>query len=228
MSNNAPPLDRACIHIFSDFDGTITELDTLVFMSKTLGGGPQMVEAIGRLIREGRITLRDGIAAEMRSIRASWDDAVALLREHVRIDAAFPPFAAWCRDEKIPLTILSAGFRNVIELFLAHDDYRHVDIRANRLIPDTGSGWQCRFRDRTEFGHDKAAAIREAQRRGQYAVFIGDGLSDRAPAEVADEVFAKHSLAEYCASKGILCHEYTTFSDVHAELQLRLTAGKTL
>ncbi|MBO0798636.1 MAG: hypothetical protein J2P31_07415, partial [Blastocatellia bacterium] len=68
------------LHIFSDFDGTITEKDTLVFLATRIGGGPQMVEAIGRLIREDHLSLRDGIAAEMRSIRQPFSEAVKLLR----------------------------------------------------------------------------------------------------------------------------------------------------
>ena len=52
-------------------------------------------------------------------------------------------------------------------------------------------------------------------------IFIGDGHSDRAAAEVADEVFAKHSLAEYCRQRGINYQEYETFDDVLKQLQDR-------
>lgn len=216
--------DRARVHIFSDFDGTITQTDTLVFLAQNLGGGPSMVEAIGRLIREGKISLREGIAAEMRSIRAPFSEAVALLRERVRIDPGFPAFAAWCRSEKLPLTILSAGFRELIELFLPASEYSDFEIRANTLLPDEERGWQCSFLDSTEFGHDKAAALREAQRQGKYVIFIGDGLSDRAPADIADEVFAKHGLAEYCRARGIFSHEYKDFVEVKNELARRIGA----
>ncbi len=144
------------VHIFSDFDGTITKKDTLVFLSTHLGGGPEMVQAIGRLIREGKITLRDAIAAEMRSIRAPFDEAVRLLREEVEIDPEFPAFAKWCRDRVIPLTILSAGFEEIIDLFIKPADFPGIEIRANKLKPDEKKGWQCEFRDSGPFGHDKA------------------------------------------------------------------------
>ena len=206
------------VHIFSDFDGTITKKDTLVFLSTHLGGGPEMVQAIGRLIREGKITLRDGIAAEMRSIRAPFADAVKLLRQEVEIDPSFPRFAEWCRDQGIPLTILSAGFEEIINLFIQPAEFPGVEIRANQLKPDENKGWQCEFRDPGPFGHDKAQVIRSARRRGENAVFIGDGLSDRAPAEVADEVFAKHTLFEHCKARGIVCREYQTFDDVLREI----------
>ncbi len=206
-------------HIFSDFDGTITEQDTLIFLTENLGGGPQLVQALGRLIREDKISLREGIAAEMRSIRAPFAEAAKLLRENVKIDPGFAPFARWCIKQQIPLTILSAGFKEIIALFISPAEFPELEIRANRLQPDEQRGWQCIFRDKTPFGHDKAQALREAKKQGQYVIFIGDGLSDRAPAEVADEVFAKRGLAEYCRLRQINCHEYRTFVEVGQQLQ---------
>jgi len=212
------------LHIFSDFDGTITETDTLVFLETTLGGGPEMVDAIGRLIREGNLSLRDGIAAEMRSIRSPFDQAAKLLRERVRIDAGFAPLARWCEEKEIPLTVLSAGFHQFIDLFISRDEFPDIEILANNIFtsgPGEQTGWRCAFRDKTEWGHDKAKPLKEARRRGEYAIFIGDGLSDQAAAEVADEVFAKHSLAEYCLARRIHCHEFQSFNEILADLRER-------
>jgi 2-hydroxy-3-keto-5-methylthiopentenyl-1-phosphate phosphatase len=208
-------------HIFSDFDGTITETDTLVFLATRLGGGARMVEAIGRLIGEGKLSLRDGIAAEMRSIRKPFAEAEWLLREEVRIDAGFAPLARWCGEKKIPLTVLSAGFHQIIDLFISRDEFPNLEILANHIQPNEEVGWQCRFRDGTDWGHDKASPLKEARRRGEYVIFIGDGLSDHAAAEAADEVFAKHSLAEYCRERRINCHEYQTFNEILRRLQER-------
>ncbi len=209
------------LHLFSDFDGTITDQDTLIFLASRLGGGMQMVDAIGRLIGERKLTLAEGIAAEMRSIRAPYEEAATLLRAEVRIDPGFPAFYAWCVERQAPLTILSAGFRQNIELFLPPDAYPHLVVLANELRPNEKIGWQCVFRDKTEWGHDKAAALKSARKRGEYTVFVGDGLSDRAAAEAADEVFAKHSLAVHCRERGIACREYETFHDVLEELKKR-------
>ncbi|HMB26674.1 MAG TPA: HAD-IB family phosphatase [Blastocatellia bacterium] len=208
-------------HIFSDFDGTITETDTLVFLATRLGGGARMVEAIGRLIGEGNLSLRDGIAAEMRSIRKPFAEAERLLREEVRIDAGFAPLARWSGEKKIPLTILSAGFHQIIDLFISRDEFPDLEILANHISPNEEIGWQCRFRDGTDWGHDKASHLKEAQAVGEYVIFIGDGLSDQAAAESADEVFAKHALAEYCRERRINCHEYQMFDEILRRLQER-------
>lgn len=212
------------LHIFTDFDGTITEKDTLVFLATHLGGGEKMVQTIGRLIRSGELTLSEAIAAEMRSIRRPFADAEALLRQQVRIDPGFIPFAAWCESKAIPLTVLSAGFHQLIDLFIQRAEFPHLEVLANTLKPNEEIGWQCVFRDKTGWGHDKAVAIKAAKQRSEHTIFIGDGLSDRGAADVADEVFAKHSLVEHCRQHKIRFDEFQTFEDVLKKLQERFSA----
>jgi 2-hydroxy-3-keto-5-methylthiopentenyl-1-phosphate phosphatase len=109
--------------------------------------------------------------------------------------------------------VLSAGFHEFIELFLPPAEFPALDVRANRFVPGT---WRCRFRDATPFGHDKAAAVRAAATAGSRTVYVGDGLSDLAPAAVADVVLARRggSLAAHCQAHGIACDEFDTFADV--------------
>jgi 2,3-diketo-5-methylthio-1-phosphopentane phosphatase len=219
---NGAGLDPARVHVFSDFDGTITDRDTLVFLTERLGGGARMREVNDRLVKEGKISLRQCLAGNVRSIRAPFAEAVRLLREQVGIDPEFPGFVRWCAARSVPLTVLSAGFRQIIDLYLPPADFPGLDVRANTLVPDERKGWQCLFRDRSAFGHDKAEALREARRGGRYAIFVGDGISDRAPAEVADEVFAKPELARWCAARGIPCRTFASFGDVARDLAGRL------
>ncbi len=49
---------------------------------------------------------------------------------------------------------------------------------------------------------------------GAPRVFVGDGLSDRYAAGAADVVFAKNSLAAYCAEHSIPYTPYTSLSMV--------------
>lgn len=212
------------LHIFTDFDGTITDTDSLVFLTKELGGGSAILEQVGQQLRANTMTLRDGISAEMATIRASFDDAEKLLRAKIQVDPDFNPFVQWCRAQQIPLTVLSAGFHEVIDLFLPSSAFPELEILASRIQP-LETGWRCVFRDDSDYGHDKAAAIQQARAAGFYTVFIGDGLSDRASAEVADEVLAKRYLAEYCRTRGIACQEFETFADVLRLVVKRSRAG---
>ena len=219
ISNSKSQISISPLHIFTDFDGTITDTDSLVFLTRELGGGPAMLESIGQQLRANTMTLRAGITAEMATICASFSEAEKLLRAQIKVDPDFKSFVQWCRANQIPLTVLSAGFHEVIDLFLPSPEFPELKILASRIQP-LETGWQCLFRDASDYGHDKAAAIQQARRDGFHTIFIGDGLSDRASAEVADEVFAKRYLAEYCRARDIACQEFQTFADV-----LRLVRG---
>jgi 2-hydroxy-3-keto-5-methylthiopentenyl-1-phosphate phosphatase len=161
----------------------------------------------------------------MRSIRAPFAEAVRLLRAEVALDPAFPAFARWCAARGIPLTVLSAGFAEIVDVYLPRAEFPALEVRANTLRPDGQKGWQCVFRDGSAFGYDKREAIEEARRRGRRSVFIGDGFSDRASAEVADEVLAKPALAAYCRERGFRCQEVTGFDEVLRHLTARLPAA---
>jgi 2-hydroxy-3-keto-5-methylthiopentenyl-1-phosphate phosphatase len=177
------PLDPTRLHVFTDFDGTITTINTLMFLGTRLGAGP-------------------------------FPEAAMVLRAEVPIDPAFAPFARWCAAKGMPLTVLSAGFEEIVALYVTPEEFPGVEVRANRLWPGT---WHCCFRDDSPYGHDKAAALREAQTHGRQTVLIGDGTSDEAP------VFARRGrpLVRHCRGRGIPCHEYESFHDVLQILSAR-------
>src|SRR5262245_53729467 len=206
------------VHVFSDFDGTISDPDTLMFLTGNLGAGAAHYQETGRLLRAGELSLRDGVARDIGTLRVPFAVAARALRAHVTIDPGFVPFARWCAAEGLPLTILSAGFEEIIALFLTSRDLPGLDVRANRLRPGT---WECVFRDQSPLGHDKAAVVATARAAGARTIFIGDGYSDREAAAAADLVFARRgrSLAEHCRRRGIACEEYASFHDVHERLE---------
>jgi 2,3-diketo-5-methylthio-1-phosphopentane phosphatase len=210
-------MSRRPLHVFSDFDGTITVPDTLEFLVARFGGGMDRYRELGTLLRSGAITLREGVAREVGSVTVPFEEAAAALRTGVRIDPGFPGFARWCAEHRIPLTILSAGFTEIIELLLPPEVRAGVEVRANRLVPGS---WRCVFRDESPYGHDKAAAVEAARRAGHRTVFVGDGFSDREPARAADLVLARRgrSLIDWCREQRIACGEFETFADVQRRL----------
>jgi len=212
------------LHVFCDFDGTITEPDTLRLLTERLGAGPEHCRETDRLLRAGALSHREALARDLGTIRAPFAEAAALLRAHVTIDPEFAPFARWCAAHAVPLTILSGGFEEIVELLLGPTGAPVHDVRANRFRPGT---WECRFRDDSPHGHDKAAALRSARAEGRRTVLVGDGFSDREPAAVADVVFARRgrSLADWCRTRAIACEEFDTFHDVQRGVAERLGAA---
>jgi 2-hydroxy-3-keto-5-methylthiopentenyl-1-phosphate phosphatase len=206
--------------VFSDFDGTIAHPDTLNFLAERFAGAEFRLE-IGRQIVSGKLSLRDAIQQEVGVIQGSLQEVLAFLNEHIEVDPTFPDFAGWCFQQRIPLTVLSGGMRQVIESLLRPLDLPSVRVLANEVKIDNNH-WQLEFVDGTDWGHDKGAALREAKKAGQLTVFLGDGLSDRGAAVEADIVFAKAGLARFCEVEGIPFLEFGSFSDVRDALTHRL------
>jgi len=206
--------------VFSDFDGTIAHPDTLNFLAERFAGA-EFRREIGRQIVSGKLSLRDAIQQEVGVIQGSLEEVLAFLNLHVEVDPTFPDFAGWCFQQRIPLTVLSGGMRQVIEGLLLPWDLPSVRVLANEVKIENNR-WHLEFLDGTDWGHDKGAALREAKKAGQLTVFLGDGLSDRGAAMEADIVFAKAGLAEFCQEEGIPFREFGSFSEVQGALNQRM------
>ena len=220
---NASGSQSRRVAVFSDFDGTIAHPDTINLLAETFGG-VEFRRDIGGKIASGEISLRDGIATEVATIRGDLDQVLDFLRQRVKIDESFPPFAQWCRRREIPLTILSAGIKDVIERLLAPFGLDHVRLLANPLeIID--QRWTLRFLDDTPWGHDKGAALVQARSAGYATAFLGDGLSDLRAADQADLVFARSRLANLCRQKQLPFFPLHDFSTVGATITRHLIQG---
>jgi 2-hydroxy-3-keto-5-methylthiopentenyl-1-phosphate phosphatase len=49
-------------------------------------------------------------------------------------------------------------------------------------------------------------------------VFVGDGVSDRKAALLADRLFAKRNLADWCELAGVPYEPFESLADVHTAL----------
>jgi 2,3-diketo-5-methylthio-1-phosphopentane phosphatase len=209
--------------VFSDFDGTISHPDTLNFLAESFGG-KEFRREMGKKIARGEVSLRDGILEELAVIRGSFEEIMAYLKPRVEIDPGFAPFARWCEEKNIPLTVLSGGMKEVIEQLLEPLGLKNLKLLANRLVIREGR-WSLEFLDDTHWGHDKGVSIHKAHAAGYRTVFLGDGLSDRGAAENADLVFTKGSLAKFCDSLGIPHQPFTSFTEVQAYLANLISQG---
>jgi 2-hydroxy-3-keto-5-methylthiopentenyl-1-phosphate phosphatase len=65
----------------------------------------------------------------------------------------------------------------------------------------------------------KQAPIKDARHAGRTTVLVGDGTSDRKAALLADVVFAKGRLAEWCELFDVPHHRFRTLADVDTALR---------
>jgi 2-hydroxy-3-keto-5-methylthiopentenyl-1-phosphate phosphatase len=195
-----------------DWDGTVTETDTLHLVIERFGDLRvfHALEAeIGR-----RLTLREVIACEMETITAPLEEVVGWLLERVRVRAGFAELVA-AHD---PL-IVSAGFHELIQPLLAREGVR-ARVVANNVTADP-SGWHATFPPA-----EPCAVCGEPCKRANVAglgpfAYVGDGVSDRCVSLVAETVFARAGLARWLEQRSVPFLAYGDFADVAAVLEER-------
>jgi len=210
----------ASLIVFTDFDGTVTQLDVTDEILTQLAH-PSWREVEQEWTR-GLIGSRECLERQIALVDASADELHALI-DAVPVDPAFATFCRFARRRGIPLYVLSEGFDYWIERILkragvngpvrngTHMFSSALRLEGRRLIPSfPHSAPPCEHGCAT----CKAALIRRLGKGNYPVIFVGDGLSDRFAVEEADMVFAKRQLLAYCQEHGKACRPFSTFADV--------------
>lgn len=221
MVNQVPDANAAAGPIiFTDFDGTITQVDVTDEILTQLAH-PSWQEVEQEWTR-GLIGSRECLQRQIALVNASLEDLHGLI-DAIPIDPAFSAFYCFTRKRKIPLYVLSEGFDYVIARVLKRIGVEGA-VRNGLQIFSSSLHFEGR-RLAVSFPHStppcehgcatcKAALLRQFGQDGHPIVFVGDGLSDRLAVDEADVVFAKRQLLAYCKEHGKACHPFDTFADV--------------
>ena len=194
-----------------DWDGTVTERDTLDLVLERFGDA-EIYERTEIDLDAGRMTLNDVIAEQFATVTVPLDDAIAYVLDHVRIR---PGFAELARA-RCPL-VVSSGFHEIIEPVLEREGVLdEVELRANRVdaLPE---GWVVHFRV-AEACDVCGEPCKRADRPGGEVVYAGDGHSDYCAALAAKRVFATGSLARWLGGRGVSFTPLTDFDALASEL----------
>jgi 2-hydroxy-3-keto-5-methylthiopentenyl-1-phosphate phosphatase len=194
-----------------DWDGTVTERDTLDLVLQEFGDA-EIYERVERDLDAGRMTLNDVIAAEFATVTVPLDEAVAFVVEHTRVR---PGFAELARSRQ-PL-VVSSGFHELIEPVLEREGVLgQVELRANRVEarPD---GWRVHFRV-AELCDECGEPCKRGDLPDGEIVYAGDGHSDYCASLAADRVFAIGGLARWLERRGVRHEPLTDFYALASEL----------
>jgi 2-hydroxy-3-keto-5-methylthiopentenyl-1-phosphate phosphatase len=200
------------VQLYLDWDGTITERDSLHMVIERFGD-LEVFHALEREL-ERDLTLDEVIAAEMATISAPFDEVVDWVLENVRVRPGFHALV-----ERHDPIIVSAGFD---EFILPVLDREGVSARlVANTVAASPEGWSASFRPGA-----LCLVCVERCKRGAVDLeasftYVGDGISDRCVSLAATTVFARDGLARWLRDEGVEHQTFDDLDDVRRSLEAR-------
>ncbi len=216
------PLEHYPLIVFSDFDGTITEKESLEeFIQLFINEDIQ--DAAARMLQEG-YSVKGGIREMMSRIPVEEYLQNTWFFDTLTIRRGFPEFVKVLQQNQIPLVVISGGIREMVvrnlepfmdgiqQLYTAEVDLNEKYVRY----------WSDYETDLEIVGK------REVMSRYSYdtSICIGDSYTDFIMAQAADIIFARDRLAENLNKHEIPYFPYDTFHDIIQQLNCMLPTQK--
>ena len=179
--------------VFLDFDGTITTRDVGVHLLERVGA-PEW-RSISEQYSRGEIGSRECSIEEWALIRGDEDNVARRSRVRCRSIPGSSRSSPTLRAAGAEVMVVSDGFGFYVDAVCAPLQLpvltNTVDFATGELVfPHEDRCCPC-----STCGVCKQAPIKDARQHGRDTVLVGDGISDRKAALLADVVFAKGSLA---------------------------------
>jgi 2-hydroxy-3-keto-5-methylthiopentenyl-1-phosphate phosphatase len=187
-----------------DWDGTVTERDSLIAVLEHFGDWEEC-QRLGKQLFAGEITLHEEIERQFATVTAPLEDVVGWVVENVVVRPGLPELV----DRFDPL-VVSSGFHELIDPVLAREGVS-LRLLANHMEarPD---GWRVTWQDESICEVCGQSCKRALVPADGPLVYAGDGYSDRCVALSADRVFARRGLAAFLDEQGVA---YEWFDDLH-------------
>ena len=221
---SGPSSNGARLQVLLDFDGTLVEPNVAILLvEKFCPDGPKVAHEVDLDLHAGRITLREAWARQVALLPADrLDEMTEFVVREVPLRRGAGRLLGLLRDFKVPTAIVSGGLEFFIRPVLAREGLEYP-LYADALE----LGADAHLRVVHPHGHPTCrlcgickANVTVGFGAGDVAtVFIGDGSTDKYAAEVAEIVFARHRLKDYCARAGIPFFPFDDFDPVTDRLQ---------
>jgi len=205
-----------------DFDGTITEEDIFDAVFARFAD-PECWEA-HRAYHDREISMKEAYLAMAGYFRGSEEEVAAFVADFARLRPGFRRLLERLKAGGVMVLIVSNGFDLYLLPLLDRWGIRldREDVRCHRARIVEGRFVPV-FDEHPELGDDncligKAEIVRELQAEGYFVIFAGNGWSDTPAGRVADLVFARQRLADYCREENLPFVPFSDFFEVERYL----------
>jgi 2-hydroxy-3-keto-5-methylthiopentenyl-1-phosphate phosphatase len=187
-------------------------------------------ERIEERFAAGELSIEQNMQEQFSHVPYDAPRLIEYARTVATIRPGWEEFVRFAERAGLKLAVVSGGLDFYVAALLPPAD-PPLDVHALRA-EYTPEGWRVWAPPGEEAGGEPAEykqAIVERYRRDGYerVWFIGNGVSDRGAARVADKVWAVEPLLSYCRTLGIAAAPFRTFHDVRADMEKALMAKRT-
>jgi len=202
--------------ILCDFDGTVLNIDTCVFILEKFAEGDW--RTFDEQLEKGEITLEECLRKQFSTVRVSKKLILKEIEPVLSVRPNFEKLVEYCSTYKIALILVSAGLDFVIRHFLEQRGWGgFMEVYAPKATC-TVKGIKFTFPklfDEASISF-KDDLVRRCKREGNNVVYVGDGFADYHAARNADLAFAikGSKSAELLKREGIVHKEISDFQDV--------------
>ncbi len=211
--------------VLSDFDGTVTLNDTFENVLEKFGQGDW--RAVDDQYVKGEITLEECLRRQGAMVKASSSDILDELDKVTKFRPGFDNLTEYCRTNRYPLVLVSAGLDFVIKHFLVREKLTgklELFAAVARCTP-TGIKFEFPKLKNNRSINFKDDTVRYYKTRADTVAYVGDGRWDLHALRNADVRFAiKNSkLAELCKEQEIQATTVADFKEIVTFLQRRMS-----
>lgn len=201
--------------VLSDFDGTIVTIDTAEYALLKFADGDW--KGVEREFERGDITFEECLRRQFAMLKVPEEELLKELKPVTTLRPNFAAFQEFCKEQQIPIVIVSGGLDFYIRNFLSSEGLlKHVSICAPKS-EFTAKGIQATFPDLLDESsvNFKDDLVRYYRRQGERTIYIGNGLGDYPAVKAADYSFVikDSALAKVCRSAGLHVNEIDDFQE---------------
>ncbi len=217
--------------IICDFDATITTEDVCDALMENFSDSRW--RNIGERYLKGELSHQDLNEKFISFLDATPDQIDKFVSQNISVRSGFHSFVEYCYAHDYALFIVSSGWDYYITKILSEfesvqllsvDDLSKIKehrlfIICNKIrYQENDHKWEIEspsFPTSPKSAPGKKFILtRLKELKYSPIVVIGDSRNDMEVALVADEIFARDSLADLCEHNGIRCKRFETFNDV--------------
>ena len=182
--------------VLTDFDDTAAAQNVAELLLHRYGD-PTWTD-VRQQFRDGHLNLKEYQEITFRNILADRSAMQHYVRERASLRPYFADLYRFCRDNEIPLAVVSQGLDFYISALLERDGFGDVPIYAVNTTFEQGRiayHYNHVPPGGERQGNSKALIVEQFQQQGYHVLFAGDGASDQEASVRADVVFAHRTLA---------------------------------